>query len=247
MLETALKLLLTKGVPKLWEHKGMIMLYLKTYFGKYRKKKIRFSMSYLFRIKIPQTNAYLLVYNRRIENQLQPVGGVYQRYGDDKLFESWGYEPDNNRNGIGTDSVSSSDLRFRVLGKNVVKVIRWFEEGKEREISAHREFTEELIDTGILEKELFNKIKYRHIGRISKNLKWSEHHSCFEVMIYDIMEFLPDDKQQKSLIELYENKDHLNNNYLIVESEDIEQLRVISDKKQIARIGAHTKFIINQF
>lgn len=246
MLEIIFKLLLTKGIPTIWENKGKLNLYWKTTFGKYRKKKIRFSISYLFRIQIPETNSYLLVYNRRIGNQLQPVGGVYKRYGDDRLFETWDYEPDNNRNGIGTDGISHGDLRFRVLGKNVIKVIRWFEEGREREVSAQREFTEELIETKILDAELFKNIQYRHVKRTSKNLKWSEHHQCYEVLIYDVMELLPNDAQKRFLINLANNSIYKEGLYAIVESEEIEHLRLIKEKIQVAKIGEHTKYIINQ-
>jgi len=144
ILITILKTLFTKGVTILWENKNNLSLYMKTLFWNYRNKEIRFSISYLFRIKIPNTNSYLLVLNRRIDNQLQPVGGVYKRYGDDKLFEKWDYMPDNKRNGLDVDDESFSDLRFKVKGKHVIDVIKWFEEGKEREISAEREFFEEL-------------------------------------------------------------------------------------------------------
>lgn len=246
MIEALLKLLLTKAVPKLWENRSMIGLYIKTSFGRYRKKKIRFSISYIFRIKIPETNTYLLVYNRRISNQLQPVGGVYKRYGDDHLFDSWGYEPDNNRNGIGTDGISHGDLRFRILGKNVIKVIRWFEECREREVSAQREFYEELIETGILDKELFKNIQYRHIKRTSKNLKWSEYHQCHEVLIYDVMELLPDNSQKQALKDLANRSTYLEGIYAIVEGEDIEQLRLLKEMVQVSKIGEHTKYLINQ-
>lgn len=246
MIEFLFKLLLTQGIPTLWKNKGKLSLYWKTTFGKHRKEKIRFSISYLFRIKIPNTNSYLLVFNRRIANQLQPVGGVYKRYGDDQLFESWGYEADNNRNGIGTDGISHGDLRFRVWGKNVIKVIRWFEECREREVSAQREFHEELIETEILDKDLFRNISYRHLKRTSKHLKWSEHHQCYEVLIYDIMELLPNTEQQKFLIELSQDSKFKDGIYAIVDSEEIEQLRLVKDNVQIAKIGEHTKQLINQ-
>src|SRR5690554_3787855 len=170
---TILKKIFAKGVSELWDNKNNILLYVKTLFWKYRSKDIRFSISYLFRIKIPHTNNYLLVLNRRIDNQLQPVGGVYKRYGDDKLFEKWGYVPDNKTNGLDVDLDSSGDLRFTVKGKNCIKVLKWFEEAKEREVSAEREFYEELVKTKILPMELFHQIKYKHVRRHSKHLKWS--------------------------------------------------------------------------
>jgi hypothetical protein len=245
ILITILKTFFTKGVTILWENKNNLSLYMKTLFWNYRNKEIRFSISYLFRIKIPNTNSYLLVLNRRINNQLQPVGGVYKRYGDDKLFEKWDYMPDNKRNGLDVDDESFSDLRFKVKGKHVIDVIKWFEEGKEREISAEREFFEELIKPKILDAQIFSQIKYKHLKRISKNLKWSEHFSCYEVLIYDIMELLPTEQQNEELKKLSKDAD-LKKGYAIVDFDDIEQLRLVRDGKQIARIGEHTKLTINK-
>lgn len=241
-----LKQIFTKSVSALWEHKGFLKLYLKTLFGSYKSKEIRFSLSYLIRIKIPNTNRYLLVLNRRIDNQLQPVGGVYKRYGDNKLFESWGYRPDNTRNGLGIDAESEQDLRFRILGKHVIKAIKWFEEGKEREVSVDREFCEELLEPKILDAKIFNHIRYRHLRRFSKNLVWSEYHNCYEVLIYDIFELLPSAAQEQELIELDRRPLDLSQKFTTVECEQIEQLRFMYNGKQIAKIGHHTKLIINQ-
>ncbi|PKO99327.1 MAG: hypothetical protein CVU03_02220 [Bacteroidetes bacterium HGW-Bacteroidetes-2] len=246
MLEFLLKIIFARSVAKLWENKDLLDLYLKTLFGKYRNKEIRFSISYLFKIQIPGTDKYLLVLNRRIENQLQPVGGVYKRYGDDKLFNEWGYSPDNKHNGLDVDSESDGDLRFKVIGKNVVKVIKWFDEGKEREVSADREFNEELINTSIMNAHVFRQIKYKHIRRFSKHLKWSEFFSCYEVLVFDVFELLPNEEQKEALKTLSQNKNNLKNGYAIVSSDDIRQLRFMENGKQIARIGAQTKLLINQ-
>jgi len=241
-----LKKFFTKGVTVLWDNKNSISLYLKTLFWKYRNKDIRFSISYLFRIRIPDTNGYLLVPNRRIDNQLQPVGGVYKRYGDDKLFEKWGYIPDNKKNGLNVDKESDGDLRFRVKGKNCINVIKWFEEAKEREVSAEREFFEELVNTNILPKDLFSSIKYKHLKRFSKHLVWSKHHSCYEVLIYDVFELIPCPEQVEALKSLTNKSHNLKKGFAIVSCDDIEQLRLMKKNKQIARIGEHTKLIINK-
>jgi len=79
--------------------------------------------------------------------------------------------PDNKRNGLDVDDESFSDLRFKAKGKHVIDVIKWFEAGKDREISAEREFYEELIKPKILDTRIFSQIKYKHLKRISKNLK----------------------------------------------------------------------------
>jgi hypothetical protein len=246
LLIAILKQVFSKGVSKLWDNKDVAWLYIRTLFWTYRSKQIRFSLSYLFRIKIPGTNSYLLVLNRRIANQLQPVGGVYKRYGDDKLFESWDFVPDTMANGLSVDATSENDLRFRVKGKHTVNVVKWFEEGKEREVSAEREFCEELLETRILDRDIFKSIKYKHIRRHSRHLKWSEIHQCYEVLIYDIYELLPSEKQKEALITLAALPLDLSKGYAIVKCEHIEQCRFHQDDIQLAKIGQHTKLTINQ-
>lgn len=241
-----LKPFLIKGANVAWEKRNQLMLYLKTKFWKYRNVDIRFSISGLYKIKIPDTNKYLLVLNRRIENQLQPVGGAYKRYGDDSLFNKWGYKPDNSKNGLDVDERSSSDLRFMVKGKHCVDVLDWFDTGNERELDPKREFNEELLDTGILDSDIFQNFHHKRIRRFSKNLIWSDFFSCYEILIYDIFELIPNDLQKKALAELSKQKTDLSKGFAIVDCDSIEQLRLVENGNQISRVGQHTKLIINK-
>ncbi len=245
-LLTTLKPILIKGAGIAWEHRNQLMLYFKTKFWKYLNVDIRFSISGLYKIQIPNTNKYLLVLNRRIENQLQPVGGAYKRFGDDSLFNKWGYKPDNLKNGLDVDEKSSSDLRFMVKGKYCVDVLNWFDTGNERESDPKREFNEELLDTKILDSGIFHNIQEKRIRRFSKNLIWSDFFSCYEILIYDIFELVPNDKQKKALIELSKQKTDLSKGFAVVDCDSIEQLRLVEYGNQIARIGQHTKLIINK-
>lgn len=240
------KPLLTKGATVVWENRDYLELFFKTKYGKYKDKEIRFSISGLYKIQIPNTNKYLLVSNRRIAGQLQPVGGVYKRFGDDGLFNKWGYKPDNRKNGLDVDEKSDSDLRFMVDGKSVIDVLKWYESRKERETEPRREFIEELIDTEILNSKTFQNINQKHIRRYSKNLIWSDFFGCYEILIYDIFELLPNEEQKKALIDLSKQGNDLSKGYAIVSCDDIEQLRFLENDKQIARIGQHTKLIINK-
>ncbi|RZK38020.1 MAG: hypothetical protein EOO90_23620 [Pedobacter sp.] len=240
------KPLITKGAAIAWENRKHLNLFLKTKLGKYKGKDIRFSISGLYKIQIPNTNRYLLVLNRRIENQLQPVGGAYKRFGDDSLFNKWGYRPDTAKNGLDVDEKSSSDLRFMINGKNVIDVMNWFEKGEERETDARREFKEELLDTGILDAALFQHFNQKHIRRYSKNLSWSEYFSCYEILVYDVFELIPNDEQKSELTKLSRLETDLSKGYAIVSCDEIEQQRLIVGNKQIARIGQHTKLLINK-
>lgn len=246
ILLTMVKPLLSKGAAVMWENRNHINLLRKTKFGKYKNMSIRFSMSGLFKIQIPGTNKYLLVLNRRIENQLQPVGGAYKRYGDDSLFNKWGYKPDSSRNGLDVDEKSSSDLRFSVEGKYVTEVLNWFEIGKEREVDPKREFNEELLDTGILDLKVFGHFDFKHIRRFSKTLSWSDYFSCYEILTYDIFEIIPNEDQKQLLLELSNQELDITKGFAVVSCDDIEQLRLMKDGRQIARIGQHTKLLINQ-
>ncbi|HTN21949.1 MAG TPA: hypothetical protein VL125_15820 [Pelobium sp.] len=241
-----IKSLLTKSATIVWENRKQLILFFKTRYGKYKNQQVRFSISGLYKIQIPNSNKYLLVLNRRIENQLQPVGGAYKRFGDDSLFNKWGFKPDNSKNGLDVDDKSASDLRFMVNGKNVIDVLNWFESGSERENEPRREFIEELLDRGILDSKVFQKITQKHIRRYSKNLSWSDYFSCFEILIFDVFELIPNEEQKQSLLALAEQKTNLANGFAIVSCDDIEQLRFVENNKQIARIGQHTKLLINK-
>ncbi len=247
LLSSFAKPLLTKGASIAWENRDYLNLFIKTKYGSYKNKQIRFSIAGLIKIKIPDTNKYLLVLNRRIENQLQPVGGAYKRFGDESLFNKWGYKPDNSRNGLDVDNKSESDLRFMVSGKHCIDVLNWFDSGNERESDPTREFREELLDTGILDEKIFNHINYKRIRRFSKNLVWSDFFSCYEILIYDIFELLPNEEQKNALIELGKNSYYgFKKGFAIVSCDDIEQQRLVDAGKQVARIGQHTKLLINK-
>ncbi len=237
---------ISKGIKITWENREYLNLLRKTKFGKFKNENIRFSISGLYKIQIPGTNDYLLVLNRKIPNQLQPVGGAYKRLGDDSLFNGWNYKPDNHNNGLGVDDDSEEDLRFMVKGKYCIDVMNWFEENHERESNPRREFEEELIAPGILDSEIFRNIQDKHIRRFSKNLNWSPHFSCYEVLIFDVFELIPNQDQKKALIQLAQKGSNLEKGYAIVSCDDIEREKYMRSGKEIARIGQHTKLIINQ-
>ncbi len=246
VLSAIIKPILSNGVKIVWENRNFLSLYFKTMYGKYRDKDIRFSISGLYKIQIPGTNKYLLVFNRRIANQLQPVGGAYKRFEDENLFNKWSYKPDNARNGLDVDEKSYGDLRFMVKGKNVISVLTWFASEMGRELDPRREFKEELVDSGILNYANFNHFNQKKIRRFSKNLSWSDHFTCFEILVFEVYELIPNDTQKNELIELAKKPYDRAKGYAIVSCDDIEQLRFMQDGIQVARIGQHSKLLINK-
>jgi hypothetical protein len=168
----------------------------------YFNKKIRVSISYLYRIKVD--DKYLLIQSNRIKGQYQPIGGVYKRFNTAsdvfdklKIVDVSGYAADKD---------GRNDLRVKVPSKNLVKFIKWFESREDRELDPLREFYEELVGVGILSKENFPHFNYKFIRQVRTNIHFSEHFQCSEMLIYNIYELLPNEKQLQELGELNTSK-----------------------------------------
>lgn len=199
---------------------------------------IRLSISYIYRIKID--NNYLLVKGQRI-NQFQPVGGVYKRFPESiSMFQKLGVRDDNC---IPIDDDSRDDLRVRVPSKNVVKFIKWFYSKKDRENCQWREFCEELLETGILDRNIFKHIQSRYLGEKRIEYVYSDYYKCREILLYEIYELIPTDKQTKFLNELLKKPVHVG---IIFANEDL--IRSLghnnyTQKKDYA-ISEHSKYIL---
>lgn len=203
----------------------------------YRNQDIRLSIAYLIRINI--NNKYLLVKSKRIPNQFQPVGGVYKYYdGAVGLFDELGVQPDD---GYKFDKDLHEDLRIKVKGKHVLKIIKWFESQKSRETSPHREFIEELIDTKILSSpKVFNIIKTSFIKRTICPLKFSDKFQCNEILIRDIYKFTPTDKQIKALELIFDKE---TDDFRWFEPEEIKRRGRTLDRRELV-VGEHTLDIL---
>lgn len=243
---TAGKVIVKKATESLLDNKNHLYTYLQSNFTKIKHEDVRFSISYLIRIKIPGSSKFLLVRGHRIKDQLQPVGGVYKKLNGFSEFEKWGYKLDCSSKGIKTDYISENDLRFRVKGKYALDVIKWFETRKDRETTFEREFNEELIDDLGFDKSIFYKKSFREVQKVMKVFNYSTFHSCYEVLIYDIVEFVPTPDQEEELKKLLINARQLGDELMVVDISEIERLLVIENEEQIAKIGEHTKYLINE-
>jgi hypothetical protein len=244
---TAGKVIVTNATKHLLENGiNTIMEQAKCKFTKLRNEYVRFSISYLIRIKIPDSSKYLLVRGHRIPDQLQPVGGVYKKWNGFSEFEKWGFKEDCSANGVKSDALSRDDLRFRIKGKHVFDVIKWFETRQGREIEQGREFREELINDLGFDAEIFGTSDLRLLRKVMKLLNFSTHHNCYEVLIYNVFELIPSDDQAKELKKLLGKERKRGDSYMIVDISEIEQLRVLENEEQIAKIGEHTKYLINE-
>lgn len=240
------KVIVKKATESLLDNKNHLYTYLQSNFTKIKHEDVRFSISYLIRIKIPGTSKFLLVRGHRIKDQLQPVGGVYKKVNSFSEFEKYGYKEDCATKGIKSDGVSQNDLRFRVKGKHALDVIKWFESRKNRETTYEREFNEELIDDLGFDPNIFYTKSFREVQKVMKVFGYSTFHQCYEVLIYDIVEFLPTLEQELELKKLLVNPRQLGDDFMIVDISEIERLLVIEKEEQIAKIGAHAKYLINE-
>jgi len=204
----------------------------------YRNKEIRFSIAYLYKIKID--SKYFLIKSKRIDNLYQPVGGVYKRLPESvKIFSELKILDDNC---LPIDKDSESDLRIRVSGRNVKKFIDWYKSEQDREICHWREFCEELLKSRILNPSDFPHIQYRKIRQEKEILIWSDYHQCYEYKIFDIIEPIFTEVQKKVFEKLIDIKDE---KYEWVDESLIKSLGHDNNKKTSSfRIGNQTNYII---
>lgn len=242
------KVIIKKATETLLDKKDNLYTYLQSNFTKIKDEDVRFSISYLIRIEIPDSSKFLLVRGHRIKDQMQPVGGVYKKYDGFSEFESYGFKKDCDRKGIKSDEISKDDLRFRVKGKHALDVIKWFESRKNRETTYQREFAEELIEDHGFDPVIFatHKLDFREVQKVMNVFKYSTYHECYEVLIYDIVEFRPTPEQGTELKKLLDLPRISEDDLMIVDLHEIEQLRVMENGDQIAKIGEHTKYLINE-
>ena len=179
-------------------------------------KNIRVSFSYLFRIQVDGT--YFLVRGNK-KKKFQPVGGVYQKYnGSNAILKDIFQEDDEMKKG------NEKDLRGRVKGKDLKKFIQWFESRQDREITCHREFYEELISSGMLNKKQFTELHYSYLGTHKTSIFTSEYYGK-EFLLADIYELELDEKKKKEFLKLKEEydkaKDNSELNYAFVSENEI--------------------------
>ncbi|MFJ7493114.1 hypothetical protein ACIQZB_18050 [Streptomyces sp. NPDC097727] len=169
---------------------------------RYRKRTIRISAAYLFRIKLD--GKYLLVRGSRFPHY-QPVGGVFKFSDQGQNFlASIGALDDDL---VAIDERSKSDLRIRILGMHLSKFYAWFDDRRGREDSPWREFYEELVVTSVLPSEKFPYILHDYQGRIVDRIRFSPRASSLEVLITDVYELLPNSEQEQALRNTFSSND----------------------------------------
>lgn len=163
---------------------------------KYRKADVRLSFAYLFRI--PLNGKYLLVKGNRLKKQYQPVGGVYKYYTEAKpVLEGFKYRPDIKMG----NADETDDLRIFIKGKYLLRFMDWFHSMKDREYDPSREFSEELIEAGLLPANQFQKLEYRKVGVHNAGIQYSKYTDCNELIYADIFELKLSKEQSKAILD----------------------------------------------
>ncbi len=222
-----------------WER---IKLVLHIKFLSLKGEKIRFSMSYLYRIKVD--NKYLLVKNQNF-GHYQLVGGKYKRHNEAFHLLKNEFEAIDDLK-LKNSGIMRDDFALFIPAKNAVKFIDWFNKGKDREISHWREFYEELIEGkgSILSKENFPYINYNYVGRVITPIKRTPGWNAYEILQFDILDLIPNEKQLEELSNVLNKGD---NDYIKwADYELINNLGHDNRKmEQLYKIGEHTKWALN--
>ena len=167
-----------------------------------RRQPVRVSCAHLIRVR--QGNMFLLVPSSRITYQMQPPGGVVQAFSDSRAFlESVGAQPGDDYSFSKKDD---GDLRLHIPAKNLVKFLRWYAEEKGRETSPEREFREELVDPGILDKTLFESPRLQRYATRITGPQFSSHFGCWEVLIHEFFSLDATEEQCAHLLGLQEEQ-----------------------------------------
>lgn len=221
--------------------KRLILLVYSMWLG-LRKQRVRFSMSYLYLIRIE--DKYLLVKNNNFSHY-QLVGGKYKLLeGTRSLLQEEFDAIDDPK--LPNKGLMKDDFALFIPAGKAIKFLDWFNEGKNREVNHWREFYEELIQgkAQLLDRDKFPYINYNFCGRVQTPIKRTPGWDCYEILQYDILEARPNPEQRQELKKLLEKG---NTDYY--KWADADLIRCLGHdrrtKTQLYSIGIHTKWALN--
>ncbi|MBN8651452.1 MAG: hypothetical protein J0L67_08485 [Cytophagales bacterium] len=223
------------------KNRGRLWLVVKCTWLGVRGEYIRFSMSYLYRIKV--NDRYLLVKNSNW-NHFQLVGGKYKRIGlTQKILNDFEAIDDLK---MPTNGLKKDDLAVFVPAKNAIKFIDWFNSHSDREISHWREFYEELIEGKgkLLDQKIFPFVNYNFRKSVITPLKRTENWDCWEILQYDVLDLIPTVDQERMLEDLYKKGD---TDYVKWADNSLIQSLGFDGRNSttVYNIGPHTKWALN--
>ena len=199
------------------------------------KGTIRISFAYLFRIKVD--GKYFLVKNGRKFGKFQPVGGAYKYTPEEYIYlkQHFSIIGDNR---IPVDETSKMDYRLFVPATKLKAFVKRFDSHKaarENIKDVSREFREELINTHIIDVD---SVEYRYCGRHYTDLQYSRYFNCYELLLADIYEVVPDNVMLEQLRELMKIP---SDDYYFATSDEIKSMGVnYSNNQQQETITDHS-------
>jgi hypothetical protein len=209
----------------------IIVLFLKSLI--HWNKDVRFSIAYLYKIKI--NDKYLLIKGSKIE-QLQPIGGVYKTCSSFSTIERKLNIIFESEQGF----YERNDLRFCTKGKNIRKVLKWFDSRENREVAVYREFYEEIIKNNVLPIEVLSSMEIEFLKQIKPKMSYSKHFKKNEILLFDIYEIHLTNEDVDMICKYVEEKNDL---IKLVAREDIEK-ECINIRGKSFKIGSHSQYII---
>ncbi|ARF16724.1 hypothetical protein [Sporosarcina ureae] len=133
------------------------------------------------------------------------------------------------------------DTSIFIEGGKLLDFLNWFEDGKGREVSADREFNEEILSSGLVDKDGFPYLRYRFIKRIKEEIKFDEHFQCQQILIADIYELILDDFQLSELRKLGNSDSGM---FTLSSESEISRLGASLDGQRRLPISRTAKWII---
>lgn len=206
------------------------------------KQRVRFSMAYLYIIKIE--DKYLLVKNFNF-GHYQLVGGKYKRFERTQgiLLSDFDSRDDLK---LANSGGMKDDFALFIPASKSLSFLDWFNTGKDREVSHWREFYEELIEgkSSALSQKNFKYVNYYFKGTVTTSIHTTPGWDCKEILQYDILELIPTSIQYEELKNLYEQGD---TDYIKWADEELIQClgHCNRQKRLLYKIGAHTKWAVN--
>ena len=96
---------------------------------------------------------------------------------------------------------------MRIPVPKLIGFVRRFHKGINRETykDAHREFQEELLDSGILDPKVFKEVEYFYRGQYQTSISRSPFFNVNELLFNDICEVILNEEQEKYLRDLKDN------------------------------------------
>lgn len=206
----------------------------------FRRAPVRVSIAYL--IAIPIEGKQLLVRGQRITTQFQPVGGVFKSYlSDHEMHQRFGALPDTR---FTVDQRSRSDLRVRLPGRNLYKLLRWFKSREDRELFPFREFYEELVRPGTLDREAFAVFDCKYLGLKHLPLRFNSYSQCQQLIAAEVYELRPNELQRDLLRKLLNEPAEHHPNIYFASPDEIMRGGVVAATETSFDLAPTTRWLI---